>query len=103
MRPVTLGDLCAAARALLAHPDPDWPQVMATLLATADAADHHRLTHGTSRFGNGTLMAAALATAPPPAPEIADPRHLAALEAAIRAVRTHSSRFAPSTPPARPL
>jgi hypothetical protein len=103
MRPVTLGDLCAAARVLLAHPDRDWPQVMATLLAQADAADHYRLTIGTSQYGNGTLMAAALSAAPPSAPAIADQRHLAALETVIRAVRTHKPRFAPFAPVTLPL
>lgn len=91
MRPVTLGDLCAAARVLLAYPDRDWSQVAACLLAQADAADLHRLTHGTSRYGNGTLMAASLSHAPPPAPAVADPRHLAALACVVVAVQVHTA------------
>jgi hypothetical protein len=63
---------------------------MADLLARADHADHHRQTYGSARLGNGTLMGAALALGPSPAPTIADPRHLAALGAVIAALRAHS-------------
>ncbi len=73
---------------LLAHPEDDWPTVIASLMAAADMADHFRQTHNSTRYGNGTLMAAALALAPPPAPPIADPRHLSALNTVITAIRT---------------
>lgn len=89
MRPVTLGDLCAAARVLLDHPDHTWPQIMADLLAHADHADQYRQTHGNAHLGNGTLMGAALSFGPSPAPATADPRHLAALGAVIAAVIAH--------------
>lgn len=63
MRPVTLGDLAAAARVLLAQPEGLRPAAMAALIARAEAADLLRRTEGRHHpvYGNGTLMAAALA------------------------------------------
>ena len=72
MQPVTLGDLSAAARALLALPAPLRRQAMEQMLAEAARADAHRRERraGAPCGGNGTLMAAALARPhlPPPAP-----------------------------------
>lgn len=88
LRPVTPPDLLAAARVLLAQPRGRWPRKMARLLAAAGAAERHRRATGRAhpRLGNGTLAAAALAQAPPPAPPLDDARHLAALADAARAV-----------------
>lgn len=76
MRPVTLGDLAAAARVLLAQPEAQRPAAMAALIARAEAADRLRQAEGRHHplYGNGTLMAAALAhpRAEPVAPGGAD-------------------------------
>lgn len=63
MRPVTLTDLAAAVRVLLALPEDRRAAGLAALLARAEAADHHRRTTGRAHpaYGNGTLLAAALA------------------------------------------
>jgi len=63
MRPVTLTDLSAAARVLLALPEGRRAAGMAALIARAEAADRHRQTTGRLHpaYGNGTLLAAALA------------------------------------------
>ena len=63
MRPVTLGDLAAAARVLLAQPEALRPAAMAALIVRAEAADSLRRSKGRHHplYGNGTLMAAALA------------------------------------------
>jgi hypothetical protein len=71
MRPVGLGDLVAAAGALAAVPPARRGALMVRLLAQAQAADAFRRREGRMHpvFGNGTLMAAALAcpqAAPPP-------------------------------------
>ncbi|MCA0202835.1 MAG: hypothetical protein LCH92_00715 [Proteobacteria bacterium] len=76
MRPVTLTDLAAAARVLLALPEQQRRAGMAALIAGAEAADRYRQTTGRLHpaYGNGTLLAAALAhpaadPATPGAPE----------------------------------
>lgn len=63
MRPVTQTDLAAAARVLLALPPAARAAGLAALFARADLADRHRQATGRShpRYGNGTLVAAALA------------------------------------------
>jgi hypothetical protein len=63
MRPVTTTDLIAAARVLLAFPEAKRPVAMRVLVARAQIADRHRLTTGRLHpaYGNGTLLAAALA------------------------------------------
>ncbi len=88
MREVTHGDIRAAARVLLGHPDACWPEVMAEMLSEAHQADCYRKARGRHhpQLGNGTLMSAALARAPAPAPAPGEGAHLAALGAAIEAV-----------------
>lgn len=63
MRPVGLGDLSAAAGALAAVAPARRAGLMAILIAEAETADRFRRRHGRPHpdFGNGTLMAAALA------------------------------------------
>lgn len=87
MRPVTLGDICAAARLLLAHDQADWPAVMAALLQEAE-----------SGAGNGTLMAASLRQAPPPPPPTDDPAHLRALLAVLQALVARNPPFLGQSP-----
>jgi hypothetical protein len=63
MRPVTITDLNAAARVLMALPEPQRPAAMTALIARAAIADQHRRLTGRQHpaYGNGTLLAAALA------------------------------------------
>ena len=92
MQPVTLGDLAAAARVLLARPQAQRPAAMAALIARAEAADRLRRAEGRHHplYGNGTLMAAALAH------PRADPTHpggedfLACLALATEAALDHA-------------
>ncbi|MGP9790113.1 DUF7742 family protein [Roseinatronobacter sp. NSM] len=88
MREVTHGDLCAAARVLTGHARGQWPQLMAAMLETAHHGDciRKRLGRVHPQFGNGTLMAAALARAPAGDMRPSDPRYLDALACVIAAV-----------------
>ncbi|MGY6703942.1 DUF7742 family protein [Roseinatronobacter sp.] len=101
MREITRGDIHAAACVLLMCPCGDcpcsdcpcrdWPQVMAEMLAEAHMADCYRKRLGRvhARFGNGTLMAAALARAPAACATCARPsapRYLAALACVSSAI-----------------
>ena len=63
MRPVTLTDLAATARVLLAQPETRRAAALAALVARAAVADEHRRATGCNHpaYGNGTLLAAALA------------------------------------------
>ena len=84
MRPVTVTDLCAAARVLLAQPPARRRAAMAALVARAEAAARHRRATGRHHpaYGNGTLLAAALAhPAPDAAPGATD--YLACLALAL--------------------
>ncbi|KPQ06779.1 MAG: hypothetical protein HLUCCA12_09230 [Rhodobacteraceae bacterium HLUCCA12] len=88
MRAVGLGDVSAAARALMAVPEPARPALMRRLLDEAAQADRYRLRRGRAHpvLGNGTLMARALAC---PLADVAgpgDPAYLAALAQVIEAV-----------------
>ena len=62
MRPVGIGDLVAVAGALAAVPQAARPGLMTRLIDGATQADRHRAATGRAhpRWGNGTLMAAAL-------------------------------------------
>lgn len=95
MRPVTHGDILAAARVLLSVPDAAWPATLQDLLDKAARADRQRQIAGAlaAGSGNGTLMAAALARFPPVAPPVDTPRHLAALATVIAALLARSERL----------
>ncbi|GAB4269144.1 MAG: hypothetical protein Kow0013_20490 [Pararhodobacter sp.] len=88
MPPVTLTDLSAAARVLLAVPESRREAALAALLARAALADRTRRETGRLHpvYGNGTLMAAALAhpRADPASPGDSD--YLACLAAVIDAI-----------------
>lgn len=100
MRPVTLGDLSAAARVLLAQPERLRPAAMAALIVRAEAADSLRRAEGRYHplYGNGTLMAAALAhpRADPATPGGID--YLACLALATEAALHHARRAGKSAP-----
>ncbi|NBB98091.1 MAG: hypothetical protein GVY34_07960 [Alphaproteobacteria bacterium] len=93
MRPVTPGDILAAARVLLAQPGAEWDGVLAEMLDAATRADRFRLRHGRAHplHGNGTLMSVATGQAsPPPA---GDMRFLRAQGAVIAAILARSERL----------
>ncbi|GGL62227.1 hypothetical protein GCM10011392_15990 [Wenxinia marina] len=81
MRPVLIGDVTEAARALRAVPPAARRALAEALIAEACAADRHRRTHRRlpRTGGDGSLMAAARAR--PQAPPLArlDPAACAAL------------------------
>lgn len=85
MRPAGLDDLWAAARVLHGVTAPARPAAMAALLTRAEAADRYRKRLGRAHpgWGDGTLMAAALATRPSCAPGLSEPDFARALAAAL--------------------
>ena len=91
MRPAMHGDLTALARHLLTLPPPDRPAACARLLDQADAADRFRKRLGRAHatWGNGTLMARAMALPQHPEPGLQDPDYAACL---ILALATLSRR-----------
>jgi hypothetical protein len=88
VQPVTLTDIATAARVLLAVPPPRREAALAALLARATLADRTRRETGRlhPRYGNGTLMAAALAhpRAEPRSP--GDSEYLSCLAAVLEGV-----------------
>lgn len=78
MRPVLPGDVSAAARALLRVPSVARPALARRMLQEADAADcyRRRFRRAHRDWGNGTLMAAALARPAGPEPRLDDPDYL---------------------------
>ena len=92
MRPVTLTDLAAAARVLLALPEAQRAAGMAALIARTEAADRHRREAGRGHpaYGHGTLLEAALAhpSRDPDSPGARD--YLACLALVTEALLRHS-------------
>lgn len=90
LRPVTPGDILAAARVLMGVEDRLWPAKMILMLARAERAERYRRRTGSAHpcDGNGTLMAVAHPQAP--APAAGDRRFLAAMGAVIAAVLARS-------------
>ncbi|MCL1629343.1 hypothetical protein M3N55_11415 [Roseibaca sp. V10] len=90
MRPVTPGDIMAAARVLLLLPEEAWEKRLEAMLSQAEAAECHRTRTGRAhpRYGNGTLMSVATPQGAPPA--MGDRRFLAAMGALIAAVLARS-------------
>jgi len=90
MQRVSLGDLSAAARALLALPASARRAAMEQMLSDAARAEAHRRRTGQTApcGGNGTLMAAALARPhlPPQAPGTA--AYLECLHLALSVILT---------------
>ncbi len=79
MRRVMIGDLIAAAKVISASSDPADASQM--LIRQADAAHRYAKRFGRPhpQWGNGSLMARALAMASPGSADLADPRMLDAL------------------------
>ncbi len=88
MHRIGLADLWAAVGALLAVPPKARPRLMAELIAQAEAAAAwvRRTGRAHPRYGNGTLISAALAR-PQVQRALDDPEVLAALILAAKAVR----------------
>ncbi|PZX46236.1 hypothetical protein LY56_01208 [Roseinatronobacter thiooxidans] len=88
MREITQGDIRAAARVMLAHPQDQWQGVMQQMLYQAHCADCCRKALGVvhPRLGNGTLMSVALARQPVSEPLPSDQDYLVAIQAVIAAV-----------------
>jgi hypothetical protein len=74
MRPVLLGDVVSAARVLLAVAPADRPRRLEALMSAADTAEHHWQWAGRShpRYGDGSLMTAALASGTVQEPSLDD-------------------------------
>lgn len=81
MLPLTTGDALAAARALFPHAPSRRPWVFARLCAEAHRAAAARDRSGRMhpRWGDGSLMAAALRRDPPGEPPLNDPDFRACL------------------------
>ncbi|WP_333829488.1 DUF7742 family protein [Pararhodobacter sp.] len=88
MTEVGLGDVSAAARALMAVPEAQRAALMHRLLDEAGQAARFQRCHGRvhPRLGNGTLMERALAHPLAEVPGPGDPAYLAALAQVIEAV-----------------
>lgn len=91
MRPIQHGDLSTAARALLTVPAPDRAGVMDLMLQQAEAADRYRKKLGKThpRWGNGTLMAVALAQPIPNEPRLDDLNYLQCQRDVLTALIAH--------------
>ncbi|MCC5971380.1 MAG: hypothetical protein JJU15_15655 [Pararhodobacter sp.] len=87
MRAVTLGDVAAAARTLMAVAEPERAALIRQLLDEAACADRYRRWWGQEhpRLGNGTLMARAMARPQADVAGPGDPAYLAALAQVIEA------------------
>ena len=85
MRPVLIGDLDLAARALLAAPRGDWDRLVQTWVASADRADRFRRHTGRALtgVGDGTLSSVVLRLPRAAPARTCDPDYLAALQTVL--------------------
>ncbi|MDT8856307.1 hypothetical protein RNZ50_15030 [Paracoccaceae bacterium Fryx2] len=92
MRTVLLGDVVAAARALLAVPEAAQGPLLARMLDQAHVAHHvhKRLGRPHPEWGNGSLMARAAALPQAREPCASDPAYLAALRVVIEGLLRRS-------------
>jgi hypothetical protein len=94
MRPPLVQDLLLLARSLMPYPAADRIVAASKLIAEAGAAleyfQKHQQNH--PQFGDGSLLARALALSPRPEPVLTDPDFLNALQTAIGALIHHQSR-----------
>ena len=84
MRPVLMGDVVAAARVLMAVPPAARARLMAAMLAEAEAAEACGRAH--PDWGNGSLMAVAMARARVAEPALSDPAYRDCLVAVLEAL-----------------
>ncbi len=88
MRQILLGDVTAAARALVTAPPGDRARLIRLWLDQAHMAHafHKRIGRPHPLWGNGSLMARALAAGPRAEPLPSDPDYLSALRLVIEAL-----------------
>ncbi|RVV99007.1 hypothetical protein EKE94_09030 [Mesobaculum littorinae] len=81
MKPPRVGDALAAARALMCASEPAWRWRLARMIAEAGAAQGHARRHGAPhpRYGDGSLMMAALRRGAAAEPDLSDQRFARAL------------------------
>ena len=96
MRTVLIGDIIAAARAIIALPAPEQPGFMETILDQAHAAHsfHKRLLKPHPAWGNGSLMARANKELQIAEPFASDAAYLLALHTVIGALIARRMRIA---------
>lgn len=84
-----LGDILAAARTLLAAPDPAWAELLRQTIKRAEAADRHRLATRAPHpeWGNGSLLDALHGSPRRPEPPLSDHRYIDALIAVLTDLR----------------
>lgn len=88
MRPALHGDVVAAARAIYGFPKKDRAGALRRLVRAATWAERFRRTHHRPHpyWGDGSLMAAALAEDPPPEPRLNDPDYCDCLVLVLQAL-----------------
>ncbi len=91
MQEFLLGDAIAAARALMLVPAPRRAWRLRRMLAEARAANAFRLAHGYShpRWGDGSLMTAALRRGVPDEPPLSDPAYRQSLILVLAMAHDH--------------
>ncbi len=94
MRAVGHGDVAAAACALLPIPRAKRRAVLARILAEAETADAYRLEIGRLHpfWGNGSLMAAALAHERAAEPSLDDPEYASCMVLVFEALVARATR-----------
>jgi hypothetical protein len=102
MRPLLLGDVVAAARSLKRIRPDGRAQFLARLIAEASAAERHRRKTGCSHpdYGDGSLMAAALAHGGVREPSLEDADYCLCLALVLSEL---AGRRFPATDTRRPL
>lgn len=95
--PVLVGDVVAAARVLRARPRRLWPWLCLRLLAEARRGAAHLARHGRPhpRYGDGSLMAAALRRRPEAAPALNEKRFRDALLCVLASLDGQEMKAAP--------
>ena len=88
MRPVTHGDVVAAARVLYSYGEAERPEMIERMLRQARRADRFRAETGRVHpfWGDGSLMSAALQMDPPAEPALADEDYCACLAQVFEAL-----------------
>lgn len=95
MRPVLHGDICAAARALLAAPRASRHRLCTRMIAEAELADQHVKATGQLHpvYGNGALMTVARSRALADEPGFDDLQYCQCFALVLSAlIRFHTSR-----------
>lgn len=95
MRALMMGDIVAAARALLAQPPDQRVGLLDRMIQQANAAHHYhkRLAKPHSSWGNGSLMARANVEAQVAEPFASDVDYLLVLQLVIGAIVSYKGRL----------